>query len=403
MERSRLTMHVAFFDFVTQYGGAPRVMIELAERLKNRTRVSVIDPYGYCDEYRQAITRAELEYHILDPRASDVVVGGGQGVSLQRGYRVLRSLGGLMKIQSRFVRLVRRLKVTTVCSYSYKGLYITSSSLRLHKLPLVGFVQRWALPETIPRHSRWLYRRRCDALFAVSEPTRAALRCLGVAPEKITVLHNTIDVDSWLTRAQQPLAADLPQLDRPVRLLLPALLVRMKGQHTAVGALKHIVDKGVDAVLWLAGDLGVGADRRHVDATRRMADELGVANRVEWLGLRPDMPQLMKAATMVILPSHTEGFGLVVAEAMALGKPVAATPVGGILDLILPGVTGLCFDVEDHVGLAECVLEVINNPQAASRMCRRAQEYIRTSPRFRAEQHTEKALTVFRRLSGEGR
>ena len=115
------------------------------------------------------------------------------------------------------------------------------------------------------------------------------------------------------------------------------------------------------------------------------------------------MRQLMKAATMVVLPSHTEGFGLVVAEAMALGKPVAATPVGGILDLILPGVTGLCFDVEDHVGLAECVLEVINNPHAAARICRRAQEYMRTSPRFRAEHHTERALTVFRQLSGEGR
>ena len=112
------------------------------------------------------------------------------------------------------------------------------------------------------------------------------------------------------------------------------------------------------------------------------------------------MRQLMKAATMVVLPSHTEGFGLVVAEAMALGKPVAATPVGGNLDLILPGVTGQLFEVEDADGLADCIAWVADHPEQAERMAQRAKEYVRTSPRFSPERHTERALEVFRKLSG---
>ena len=392
-------MHVAFFDFVTHYGGAPRGTVELAERLNSRTRVSVIDSYGYCDEYRQAITRAELEYHILDPNADNVVLGS-QGVSLQRGYRVLRSLRGLIKIQSRLVRLVRRMKVTVVYSSSYKGLFVMGSSLRLRKLPLVGFVRRWPLPETVPTYSRWLYRKRCSALFAVSEPTKAALRCLGTAPEKITVLHNPIDGDAWLARAEKPLETELPQPDRPVRLLLPATPLRTKGQHTAVRALKAIVERRVDAVLWLAGDLGVGGDQSYVSWTKQLATDLGVSDRVEWLGARSDLPQVMKASTMVVLPTHMEGLPRVLLEAMVLGKPVAATPVGGNLDLILPGVTGQLFEVEDADGLADCIAWVADHPEQAERMAQRAKEYVRTSPRFSPERHTERALEVFRKLSG---
>ena len=111
----------------------------------------------------------------------------------------------------------------------------------------------------------------------------------------------------------------------------------------------------------------------------------------------------MKAATSVVLPTHSEGFGLVLAEAMAIGTPVIATPVGGILDLILPGVTGYFFDVEDSAGLANCVLDVTEHPDRAARIARQAQAYISTSPRFHPEHQVEKALAVFRELSANGR
>ena len=85
---------------------------------------------------------------------------------------------------------------------------------------------------------------------------------------------------------------------------------------------------------------------------------------------------------------------------MALGRPVAATPVGGVLDLILPGVTGLLFEIEDADGLADCITWVADHPEQAQQIAQRAKDYVCTSPRFSSERHTERALEVFRKLSG---
>ena len=157
--------------------------------------------------------------------------------------------------------------------------------------------------------------------------------------------QNPMHREALLARAEWPAVEPIPQMDRPIRLLLPALLLRTKGQHTAIEALRKVVDRGHDATLWLAGSVGVGGDQTYVERTKQLANDLGVAERVEWLGLRSDIPRLMSAATMVLLPSHTEGLGRVLLEAMVLGKPVAATPAGGICDLILLGVTGQLFEI----------------------------------------------------------
>ncbi|NLF33080.1 MAG: glycosyltransferase family 4 protein, partial [Planctomycetes bacterium] len=137
-----------------------------------------------------------------------------------------------------------------------------------------------------------------------------------------------------------------------------------------------------------------------VDEVRALAASLGVSDRVEWLGLRHDVPQLMNAATVVTLPSHTEGHPRVILEAMSLGRPVAATPVGGIQDMIMPEVTGLLFEVDDAEGLARCIRRFTDSPADAERMGRQAQDYIRRC--FRLEQQTEKALAFLRQAAEAG-
>ena len=143
-------MHIAFFDFVTQYGGAPRVTIELAGRLAEHTRVSVIDPYGYCHQFREAAAQTKIDFHVLDPKAGSVVIGHR---GLGRALRVIRSAGGLRRIQARLTRLLRRIEASVVCSSSPKGLYLIGTSLRLRKLPMVAFTQGWCLPELMPAYS----------------------------------------------------------------------------------------------------------------------------------------------------------------------------------------------------------------------------------------------------------
>ncbi len=245
-------------------------------------------------------------------------------------------------------------------------------------------------------YSKWLARKRCAALLAVSHQTKTALVCANIDPRKIHVLHNPIDVTEMQALADRPLDSPLPQADRAVRLLLPGAIIRWKRLHTAVSAMKPILDAGHDAVLWIAGDLDQG-DSRYVAECDALADRLGVADRVEWLGLRSDIPQVIKAASMVVLPSWSEGHPRVSLEAMALERPFVATPVGGVLDMVLPGVTGMLFEVEDPAGMAEQVCRLADDPQLAKRIVAQARQYVEQN--FMPDQQIERILAIFEQIS----
>jgi len=390
-------MHAVFFGFVTHFGGATRSTVELAERLARTIDVTILDVYGTCEPFRAAVERAGLGYRVLFPEPASRVIGG-TGLA-GRVWRMLGAAPHLMEVRARVRRILREMRPSLVWVNHFKGASIVGFTPSLRDVPLVIYLRGWYTPDQVPWYGRRLCRTRAAAVLALSRATKAALMCSGIDPRKIHVLHNPIEVDAYRELADRPLASPLPQAERPVRILLPADIIRTKGQHTAVEAMRHILDAGHDAVLWLLGEHAwpYGDNRDYLDRTRALANRLGVADRIEWMGRRDDMPQVMKAATVVVFPSHTEGQGRVLLEAMSLAKPVAATPAGGILDMVCENVTGSFFDVDDARGLAECVDHFARAPDFAVRVGRQAQEYMRLS--FKPDQQVATALKVFRSVA----
>ncbi|MFW6155407.1 MAG: glycosyltransferase family 4 protein [Planctomycetota bacterium] len=390
-------MRIVYFQFVPHYGGAARSCVEFCRRLSEHVDVSIVDPYGTAEMYGEAIRNAGLDYHVLCPDQKQSYIGG-HGNPLSRALRIGKALPDLLGVRRRAAQVLGELQPSVVCSDSFKSGVLMQTCLSLRSIPLVLYLRGWYTPEKMPWYGKWLCRKRAAMVWAVSRATEGALRCAGVDPRRIRVLHNPIDVDASIARAKRPFDAEPPQMDRPVRILLPAGIMRAKGQHTAVDALARLVADGYDPVLWIAGDhQAIGKNKHYVDEVRALAVSLGVTDRVEWLGLRHDVPQLMNAATVVTLPSHTEGHPRVILEAMSLARPIAATPVGGIQDMIMPEVTGLLFEVDDAEGLARCIRRFADDPADAGRMGRQGQDYIRRC--FRMEQQTEKALAFLRQAA----
>jgi glycosyltransferase involved in cell wall biosynthesis len=392
-------VRIAVFDFVTYFGGSSRSTVELAARLRPMAEVTVVNPYGCCEPYAQAVRRAGIDYRVLCPQAKDHHVGGRRRL-LYRLWRVAVSLPGLLTVRRRAAEVMEELAPSLILTCSFKAASVIGMNRRIRHIPLVIYLRGWYTPDMIPWYVRRLCRRRCQAILTVSYATRAAVICSGIDPRKVHVLYNALDVDEISALATRPLEAPLPQADRPVRILCPGEILRTKGQHTAVEAMRPILDAGHDAVLWIAGDFSPDdLNRTYLSDTRALVEKLGVSNRVCWLGLRHDVPQVMRAATMVVLPTHTEGHPRVLLEAMALGKPVAATPVGGIMDMIAPNLTGLFFDPEDPAGLAACVDCFVRDAEGARRMGLTAQDYMRRS--FAPRQQIDRAMDILRRLAQE--
>lgn len=387
-------IHVCFFECVRHFGGAASALVDFAARLKQHAEVTIVDFYGTCKPLRSAAAAAGVRLEVVIPLENHRIISGDDR-AWARAIHALRSLPHLMKIRARAEQTLVALRPSVISSMHFKSAMMVACSPRLRHVPQVVYLHGWYTPDMLPWYGRWICRR-AAAVLAISHATKTALTCAGVDSQKIHVLHNSIDVDEMLERSRRPLAGPLPQADRSIRILLPADLMRAKGQHTAIEALRQLVDAGQDAVLWLAGEHAspYGEDTDYPQQLRTLAHRLGVAHRVEWLGRRGDVPQVMRAASVVVLPTHTEGHPLVILEAMSLGKPIAACPSGGVLDMVCNNVTGQLFDVDDARGLADCVLRYVNNPAWAERIGLQAQDYVQQS--FRPEQQVQAALRVFK-------
>lgn len=123
--------------------------------------------------------------------------------------------------------------------------------------------------------------------------------------------------------------------------------------------------------LWIAGENRVGEE----EPLRRLAGELGISECVCWLGLRRDLPALLDAADGFVLSSAWEGMPLVLAEAMAMEKPVVATDVGGVRELV--GETGGVVAAGDAEALAQAMQGVMReSPLTREARGRRARQRI---------------------------
>src|SRR5262249_47550975 len=128
-----------------------------------------------------------------------------------------------------------------------------------------------------------------------------------------------------------------------------------KGQATLLEAMPRILGAGADTRLLLVGD---GPDQA---ALRQLASRLSVDAHVSFLGVRPDVPELLQAADVLAVPSVHEGFGLVLIEAMATGLPVVASRTGPIPEIVDDGVSGLLVPVREPPALAESILALLTD------------------------------------------
>ena len=195
---------------------------------------------------------------------------------------------------------------------------------------------------------------------AVSADTRARLIALFGWPEgKVRVIHNAVDLDRFRAGTRdEGLRAALGGADGEALALVPARLDVQKGHEHLLVAARETT--GVRFLL--AGD---GPLRGRLEAR---AGELGVGDRVAFLGRRDDVPALLAASDLVVLPSLYEGLPLSLIEAMAARRPIVATDVGGTRELVRDGVDGLLVPSGDPAALARAIARLRGDPGLASRL-----------------------------------
>jgi glycosyltransferase involved in cell wall biosynthesis len=201
---------------------------------------------------------------------------------------------------------------------------------------------------------------------------------LDLVPDSVTVVPNGVDVerfrggDGGRVRAELGLAPGRPLL------LAVGRLCPQKAPADLLHAVRVLLDRQPAAVLALAGAPDQPAAAVEL---RDLAGRLGVADRVRFLGYREDMADVYAAADVVVLASRWEGFGLVLLEAMAAGRPVVATRVGGIPEVVGAGLphapAALLVPPGEPAALAAAVDQVVRVPALAGTLTVRGAERVR--------------------------
>ncbi|ABS26829.1 glycosyltransferase [Anaeromyxobacter sp. Fw109-5] len=320
---------IAVVDLVTSIGGVQQVTASVWPRLTDRFRVAIIDPYGN-PEYARLFRGAGVDRIDLLPPPSRRYIGGHGPARLLALASRAPWLGAAALRLRRWIR-GRRPKV-----------------LCFNQLPALLLFSR-----VVPRDTRVVYHahgifsagevrrlgnvaRRCSRVVAVSRAVADAMGDAGIDRGRIEVIHNGVDVDALRKSAASGEALP-PRAPGEVVLAHVGVLAPHKQQHVSIDALARLP---LRAVLWLCGDVPEGGDAGYGVALRSRAAALGVESRVHFLGWRNDAAHVISRADVAILPSVQESFGMVLAEAMALGKPCVGAKVGGIPEVIEDGVTG---------------------------------------------------------------
>ncbi|TCL76755.1 glycosyltransferase involved in cell wall biosynthesis [Hydrogenispora ethanolica] len=145
-----------------------------------------------------------------------------------------------------------------------------------------------------------------------------------------------------------------------------------------IGSLRSHV-KGVDLLLRAVAGLGdavsrvaIAGEGKLLPELLRLRDELGLTSKVHLLGNRDDIPELLAQSKMLVMPSRWEGLPIALLEAMAAAKPIVATPVGGIPELIESGRNGLLVPPDDVPALTAAIRRLLADPAAAAELGKHA-------------------------------
>lgn len=226
-----------------------------------------------------------------------------------------------------------------------------------------------------------------NAIIAVSDPVKKMLEDLGAPAGKLKSISNGIDLEDV---ANYLVKDDFR--DRGI-LLSVGHIVRRKRHEDAIHVLSLLVKEFPQLRLRIAGNI---LDQAYYQELQNLARELNLTDKVEFLGLRDDVLNLMQQSDVLIHCAESEGFGWVILEAMAAGLPVISSSVEGPKDIIEDGKTGFLVPMGDTSSYAAAVRSLRTNRNLSELMISTAREIVAT--KFSAEAKVGQLVDVYREL-----
>lgn len=370
MRRAPVARIAFLHESLDVVGGGERVLLHVASLARARADLDLAILWGGAEPALRPDARALFDD--VRPLGFPERLRLGTAVAHQRA-------------QSGFRRWLEARRPDALLAFSFP-IALRAAAL----VPGLGLPNAWFWQQSLPLfHSRFAGAKERASLAMLRRagtrivcPTQVAVRgfeALGVAPEQLRQICPGVDVRHFASAPQDdrgtfPSAERIPQADLCV--VCVARLDPVKDHATVLDAVGLAAREGVRVAL-----LCVGAARSRHDAyastLRRRAESLGIADQVVWAGYQADVRPWLRAADAAVLASMNECAPLALVEAGAAGLPLLGARVGGIPELVEPGVTGALFDPGDAAACARIFVELARDAVGRARLGAAARERVR--------------------------
>lgn len=383
-------MRVLYVDHTALISGGELAMVELAAELTPDVAPILACPAGpLADHAREAGIRVET-------------VPAAEGSLRLHPLRTPAAALQLARLGLAIRRIAARNRIDLVHAGSIRAGLAAALARRLGAPPGVVVVQ-----DRLPRGlaSRAILETLARGSAVLLPNSRYTAESLPPIPGRIQVVHLAVDTrrfdPSEIDRREARERLGIP--DGPPVLALIAQITQWKGQDLALRALAELRERAVDALLLLAGSVVFNSPHTRFDnlayerQLHQLVADLGLHDRVRFLGQREDMPHILAASDLVLVPSAGEPFGRSVIEAMAMGVPVVAAAQGGPAEIISNDDEGVLVDDRDPRRWADELASLIGDGRRREEIAAAGRRRARD---FNLERHVAAVRAVYERVLG---
>ncbi len=290
---------------------------------------------------------------------------------------------------------LRRYKIDLIHAHTFIAALYAALPARLSGRPLVwhmhDILEVNSFNRAFIRFAGWGSAR----IICVSGAVKKNLVDFGVSPEKCEVIYNAKFKDDSDARGDFRGEFKIPKGSPLVAVL--GQIREGKGQISLIRAVPLVLDAFPSAVFAIVGDIVIDSEKRYLDELKKAVSDLGLGRNVIFTGFRKDAASILNGIDILVhTATDPDPAPLVLAEAMDKGKPVIATRVGGVPELVSDGVSGFLVPPGDSVALAESIIRLIGDPALRSEMGRAGKKMV--AERFRPEDNYKKIRTLYYEL-----
>lgn len=278
------------------------------------------------------------------------------------GWRKLRNIKYIPSTVISLVKLIKKEKIELIhCNEFWLNPYGVISA-RITRIPCITHI-RTSLD--IKKVKNYLLAH-SDKLITVSNETRRPIEKFPKIFKKTVTIYNGVDTGKFNPNIKSD------EVRRELNIASDEIVVGVigqlypdKGQKTFIQAASIVLKKYPKTKFLIVGE---AKKERYETQLRDVVDELGLQNEIIFTGKRNDIPQILSILDIFALPTLNEGFARVIIEAMACGKPVIATSVGGNSEAVINGITGFIIPMNSPYILAQKIMELTENESLRRKM-----------------------------------